>query len=122
MCLNLGVTVLASTTEIQLVLSSQCTICSPKWSAKDSMYLLITFLLYSFVHASDFSFSGLRCNSWLNMYFPVDRNTNQIMYNTQNISSSVYNDGIFCIWMTFQTIMGCVVFNLIPIPCKPDEI
>ena len=42
MCLTLGVTILDSTTEIQLVLSSQCTVCAPLCSAKDSMYLRIT--------------------------------------------------------------------------------
>ena len=36
MYLNLWVTLLASTTEIQLVLSSQCTFGVPVWSAKDS--------------------------------------------------------------------------------------
>ena len=38
-CLNLGVTILVSTTEIQLVLSSQCTVGAPVYSAKASMYL-----------------------------------------------------------------------------------
>ena len=41
-CLTLGVTILASTTEIQLVLSSQCTVSAPVYSAKASMYLRIT--------------------------------------------------------------------------------
>ena len=41
MCLTIGVTILASTSEIQLVLSSQYTIGYPVWSAKASMYLRI---------------------------------------------------------------------------------
>ena len=45
MCLTLGVTLLASTTEIQLVLSSQYTVVAPVWSAKASMYLLIALIL-----------------------------------------------------------------------------
>ena len=42
MCLTLGVTLLASTIEIQLVLSSQCTVGAHVWSTKASMYLRIT--------------------------------------------------------------------------------
>ena len=42
MCLILGVTILASTAEIQLVLSSKCTVGTPVWSAKAFMYLHIT--------------------------------------------------------------------------------
>ena len=45
MCLTLGVTILASTIEIQLVLSLQCTLGSPVWSAKASIYLRITLVL-----------------------------------------------------------------------------
>ena len=45
MCLTIGVTLLASTTEIQLVLSSQFTVGAPVWSAKASMYLRITLVL-----------------------------------------------------------------------------
>ena len=45
MCLTLGVTHLASTTEIQLVLSSQFTVGAPVWSAKSSVYLRITLVL-----------------------------------------------------------------------------
>ena len=47
MCLTLGVTLLASTTEIKLVLSSQCTVCAPVRSAKASMYLRITLVLFT---------------------------------------------------------------------------
>ena len=43
MYLTLGVTPLASTTEIQLVLSYQCTVGAPVWIAKASMYLRISF-------------------------------------------------------------------------------
>ena len=52
MCLTLGVTILTSTTEIQLVLSSQCTVGSPVWSAKASMYLRINlvFLTAFYMH------------------------------------------------------------------------
>ena len=45
MCLTLVVTLLASTTDIQLVLSYQCTVGAPVWSAKNSMYIWITFVL-----------------------------------------------------------------------------
>ena len=45
MCLILGVTLLASTIEIKLVLSSQFTVGAPVWSAKYSMYLRITLVL-----------------------------------------------------------------------------
>ena len=44
MCLTIGVTILASTTEIQLVLYYQCTVVLSVWSAKDSIYLRITFV------------------------------------------------------------------------------
>ena len=52
MCLTIGVTILASTTEIQLVLSSQCTLGAPVWSAKASMHLRITlvFLTALYMH------------------------------------------------------------------------
>ena len=43
MCLNLGVTILASTIQIQLVLSYQCTVGAPVWSARYFLYLQITF-------------------------------------------------------------------------------
>ena len=39
MCLTLGVTLLASTKEIKLVLSSQCSVGAPVWSAIAYMYL-----------------------------------------------------------------------------------
>ena len=42
MSLILGVTLLASTTEIQIMLSSLCILGSPVWSDKTSMYLEIT--------------------------------------------------------------------------------
>ena len=47
MCLTIGVTIFASTTEIKLYLSSQCTIGAPVWSAKDSMYLRITLVFFT---------------------------------------------------------------------------
>ena len=52
MCLTLGVTLLASTQEIQLVLSSQFTVGAPLWSSKASMYLWITlvFLTDLYMH------------------------------------------------------------------------
>ena len=43
MCLTLGVTLLDSTTETQLVLYSQCTVVVPVWSAKAYMYPRIIF-------------------------------------------------------------------------------
>ena len=45
MCLTLGVNILALTKEIQLVLTSQCTVGTPVLSDKASMYLWID--LYS---------------------------------------------------------------------------
>ena len=47
MCLTLGVTLLASTTEIQHVLSYQCTVGAPVWSAKASIYLWIYLVLFT---------------------------------------------------------------------------
>ena len=44
MCLILGLTLIASTTEIQLVLSYQCTVGATTWSAKAFMYLCITLI------------------------------------------------------------------------------
>ena len=44
-CLTLGVTILYSTTEIQLVLSSQCTVGAQLWSDKASTYLRIALVL-----------------------------------------------------------------------------
>ena len=41
MHLTQGVTLLASTTEIQLVLASQCAVGETVWSAKASVYILI---------------------------------------------------------------------------------
>ena len=45
MCLTIGVTILASTTDIKLVLSYQCTAGATVWSGKDSMCIWITFIL-----------------------------------------------------------------------------
>ena len=52
MCLTLGVIFLASTTEIQLVLSSQFNVGSPLWIDKASMYLRVTlvFLTDLYMH------------------------------------------------------------------------
>ena len=47
MCLTPGVTILASTTERQLVLSYQCTVGAPVWSAKASIYLWIYLVLFT---------------------------------------------------------------------------
>ena len=45
MCLTLIVSILASTIEMQLLLSSQCTVGEPVWSAKSSMYIWIILVL-----------------------------------------------------------------------------
>ena len=45
MCLTLGVTILDSKIEIQLVLSSQCTVGALVWRAKASMYLRTALVL-----------------------------------------------------------------------------
>ena len=52
MCLNIGVTILASTKEIQLVLSSQCTIGAAVWGDKAYMYLrkTLVFLTAFYMH------------------------------------------------------------------------
>ena len=52
MCLTLGVTILASTTEIQIMVSSQSTIGVLVWSANASMYRPITlfFLTDLYMH------------------------------------------------------------------------
>ena len=50
MCLTLGVNLLASTTEIQSVLSSKCTVGAPVWSDKSSMYTRITLFLLTVLY------------------------------------------------------------------------
>ena len=50
MCLTIGVTILASTKIIQLVLSSKCTVGAPVWSAKASIYLRITLFLLTYLY------------------------------------------------------------------------
>ena len=52
MCLNIGVNILYSTTDIQLVLFSQCTVVAPLWSAKASTCLRIKlfFLTVLYMH------------------------------------------------------------------------
>ena len=47
LCLTLGVTILASTTEIQIVLSYQCTVGESVWIDSSSMYLRITIVLFT---------------------------------------------------------------------------
>ena len=47
MCLTLGVNILASTIEILFLLSYQCTVGAPVWSAKDYMCLWITLVLFT---------------------------------------------------------------------------
>ena len=54
-CLTLGVTLLASTTEIKLVLSYQFTAGAPVWSAKASVYLLIALVLLTELYIYLFS-------------------------------------------------------------------
>ena len=50
--LTLGVTILASITEIQVVLSSELTVGAPVWSAKAYIYTWMTlfFLTYLYMH------------------------------------------------------------------------
>ena len=52
MCLTLGVTLLASTTENKRVLSSQCTVAAPVWHSKPYMYLwiVLAFLTSLYIH------------------------------------------------------------------------
>ena len=51
-CLTIGVTILASTTEMQLVLSSKCNVGAPVWSAKASVYrwIALFFLTDFYMH------------------------------------------------------------------------
>ena len=44
------------------------------------------------------------------------------MNNPRHWASSVNNNSMIHVFMTFYTILGCVVFNLISTPCKSDEI
>ena len=73
-------------------------------------------------HASNLSISGFRFHSWLNMYSSAYRKTNKSINNTWNQPSYVNNYSIMHILMKLQTILVCVVFQLIPTPCKSDEI
>ena len=50
MCLTIGVMFLASTTEIQIVLSSQSTVGEPVWIAKASIYLWIALVFLTSFH------------------------------------------------------------------------
>ena len=50
MCLTLGVNILVLTTEIQFVLSYQCTFGTLVWRAKASMHLLITLVLCTYLY------------------------------------------------------------------------
>ena len=50
MWLNLGVTLLASKTEIKPVLSYQCTVGAPVWITKDFMYRHIDLVLLKFLY------------------------------------------------------------------------
>ena len=50
MCLTIGVTILASTTEIKIVLYYQFNVCTPVWSSKASMYLHIHLFLLTALH------------------------------------------------------------------------
>ena len=49
-CLTLVVTTLASTIEIRLVLSYQCTVGAPVWIHKDSMYLWTALVFLPALH------------------------------------------------------------------------
>ena len=46
MCLNIVLATLASTTEMKLLLYSEYSVRVPVWSAKASMYIRITFVLF----------------------------------------------------------------------------
>ena len=54
MSLTLGVTLLDSTIEIQLVLSLQCTVGAPVFSAKASIYLRITLVFLTALYMYHF--------------------------------------------------------------------
>ena len=68
-CLTIGVNILASTTEIQLVLSSQYNVGATVWRDKDYMYLRINFVFFTDLYMNIISssvksddISGLICN------------------------------------------------------------
>ena len=50
MCLTIGITILYSTTETQLVSYSQCTVDAPVWSYKASIYVLIDLFFLTDLH------------------------------------------------------------------------
>ena len=85
MCLTLGVTILASTAEIQHVLSYQCTVGTPVWNSKSSMHLRITLVFFTAFYIY-LIYPSVESDAigWLNLYFPENINTNQSMYNTRN--------------------------------------
>ena len=57
LCLTLGVTLLDSTTEIQLVLSSQCTDGAPVWIDIAYMYLQISLFILTALYMHEISTS-----------------------------------------------------------------
>ena len=56
-CLMIGVTILASTKEMQIVLPSQCTVVETLWRARASMYLQITLVFFTSLYMNIISSS-----------------------------------------------------------------
>ena len=86
------------------------------------VYLDIISFIGRLVHESNLFIIGVRGYNWLNLYFAVDRNTKESMNSTWNWPSYVENSSMIRISMVFLKILVCVVFNLIPTPCKYDNI
>ena len=73
MCLNIGVTILPSTTEIKRVIPSQYNIDYPVWIANDSMYhqISLVFLTYSY---KDCIYPSVGTNSTVVCIFTLQNN------------------------------------------------
>ena len=79
-------------------------------------------LIHIIFHAYYFSISEVRDYICLCLYFSSYYNSKNSMNNDWNGTSYFNNSGIICVLMSFYTIIGCLVFNFIPTPCKSDEI
>ena len=122
MCLTLGVTILDSTKEIQLLFSSQFNVGSPLCSSKACSYLSIAFvflialymhLIYPSVESEaissciyNFQNTAILRRVW------IIPETNRLLLAILAWSASLWN----------YKHLGCVVLNFIHAPCKYDDI
>ena len=122
MCLTLGVTLLYWITEMKLVLSSQCTNGTSVWSAKASIYLsaALVLLISLYMHLIYPSVDSEAIVGWICTLRQIE--SPRRMNNTWNWPYSVDNSIMIRILMEFETVMGCLVFNLITTPCESDYI